>query len=357
MSVNVLGYQFDDNDEQVVEAFDTIIAHMNIDEDILRDYLFCCEKFDVVPSTVEELASCVLSPDLDCYVQTNFDYPHGYPAAGTAYEDIGHFLLDGTDLNEQLCNNKIWHNIWAYFEYEDFARDYIRNNGYQLGKHGYLATAPKGNIIISKDEIIALANYLSGHAYNLSEIVQIFPSINADILDRDEVVPILPTDYWIIEFNEKGQGVPSYKGCIVTPALVDSIRSLDLRVHHDQDARYQFYFGHIEKGKTTEHIRMDIGDNDYYNYQVFADLERNITQSFQAQKLPFDPFILNKVDPFILSKVVFASESPAERVERAYRSAKRTYSSLVDESQAAKAAANHQHQQVTPKAQSHKQKL
>lgn len=324
MSVNVLGRQFDDSDYQAAKALETIIAHMNIDEDILSDYLFCCEKFDVVPSTVEELASCVLSPDLDCYVQTNFDYPHGYPAAGTAYEDIGHFLLDGTDLEDFVDGTDL----------EDFARDHIRNNGYRLGKHGYLATAPKGNIIISKDEIIALANYLSGHAYNLSEIAQIFPSINADILDRDEVVSILPTDYWIIEFNEKGQGVPSYKGLIVTPALVDSIRTLDSRVHYDQGARYKFYFDHIENGKPTDHICMAIGDDDYYNYQVFADLEHNITQSFQAQKLPFDPFILNKV--------VCAYESPAERVERAYSSAKRTYSSLVDELKAAKAAANKQ---------------
>ena len=188
MSVNVLGYQFDDSDEQVVEAFDSIIAHMNIDEDILSDYLFCCEKFDVVPSTIEELASCVLSPALDDYYKTNFDYPHGYPAEDTAYEDIGHFLLDGTDLNEQLCNNKIWHNIWAYFEYEDFARDYIRNNGYQLGKHGYLATAPKGNIIISKDEIIELANYLSGKAYDEELIQSILEKVNTFALN-DEVSP------------------------------------------------------------------------------------------------------------------------------------------------------------------------
>lgn len=179
MSVNVLGYQFDDSDKQAAEALETIIAHTPIDENILIDYLTCCEKIDVVPSTIEELASCVLNPDFNsCYYQTNFDYPHGYPAEDTAYEDIGHFMLDGTKLWNYLQKNQLDY----YFDFEQYGRDYIQNNGCKLGAFGFLADPPSTHIIMSKDEIIELANYLSGYTYNDSVIDKIIPSINADIL-------------------------------------------------------------------------------------------------------------------------------------------------------------------------------
>lgn len=184
MSVNVLGYQFDDSDEQVVEAFDTIIAHMNIDEDILSDYLFCCEKFDFVPSTIEELASYVLSPALDNYYKTNFDYPHGYPAEDTAYEDIGHFILDGTDLWNYLHKD----HLNDYFDFEQYGRDYIQNNGCKLGNYGYLDDTPSLHTIISKVEIIELANYLSGKAYDEELIQSILEKVNTFALN-DEVSP------------------------------------------------------------------------------------------------------------------------------------------------------------------------
>ncbi len=184
MSADILGYVFDDCDEQTAEALETIIAHLNIDEDILNDYLFCCEHADFTPETVEELASYVLSPAMADYHQTNFDYPNGYPADDTAYEDIGHYLLEDTDVGNYLCKSR----LDFYFDFEQYGRDYLRNNACELGGYGYLAEFPRGNIIISKDEIVELANYLSGHAYNPSKIAQILPSINADILDCSEVV-------------------------------------------------------------------------------------------------------------------------------------------------------------------------
>lgn len=329
MSVNVLGYQFDDSDEQVVEDFDSIIAHMNIDEDILNDYLFCCEKFDVVPSTVEELASCVLSPDLDCYVQTNFDYPQGYPAEDIAYEDIGHHMLDGTDLWNHLRKN----HFDCYFDFEQYGRDYIQNNGCKLGTYGFLADPPSTHIITSKDEIIELANYLSGYTYNDSVIDKIMHSINADILDRNGVAELNPTDYWIIEFNETDEDSLSYKGRVITSALIDEIKHLDayraeqnkyeLYADH-QKSCLKFYFDHIEKGKTTEHIRMDIGDNDDYNHQFFADLKGWVQDALQAQNKP-----------------------PVEHKN----------STLSDDLQAAQATANRQTQQPVSHQQSHNQKL
>lgn len=184
MSVNVLGCQFDDSDEQVAEALETIIFHMNEDDDILYDYLACCEKFDVVPSTIEELASCVLSPDLNCYVQTNFDYPQGYPAEDIAYEDIGHYMLDETDLWNHLRKD----HLDYYFDFEQYGHDYIQNNGSKLGAYGFLAAPPSSHIIISKDEIIELANYLSGAKYDEELIQSISEKVNTFALN-DEVSP------------------------------------------------------------------------------------------------------------------------------------------------------------------------
>lgn len=320
MSVNVLGYQFDDSDEQVAEALETIIFHMNEDDDILYDYLACCEKFDVVPSTIEELASCVLSPDLNCYVQTNFDYPQGYPAEDIAYEDIGHYMLDETDLWNHLRKD----HLDYYFDFEQYGHDYIQNNGSKLGAYGFLAAPPSSHIIISKDEIIELANYLSGRAYKSTEIDKILHSINADILDCGQVAKLNPTDYWIIEFNETAQGVPSYKGRIITPALINSIRGLDSWVHNQDDGYYKFYFDHIEKGKTTEHIRIDIGDNDDKNHQFFFYLGRDITKISQDQNFPLE------LPPHILDNVVCAYKPPEERRN----------TTLADDLQAAQAAAN-----------------
>lgn len=329
MSVNVLGCQFDDSDEQVAEALETIIFHMNEDDDILYDYLACCEKFDVVPSTIEELASCVLSPDLNCYVQTNFDYPQGYPAEDIAYEDIGHYMLDETDLWNHLRKD----HLDYYFDFEQYGHDYIQNNGSKLGAYGFLAAPPSTHIIISKDEIIELANYLSGRAYESTEIDKILHSINADILDCGQVAKLNPTDYWIIEFNETDEDSLSYKGRVITSALIDEIKCLDayraeqnkyeLYADH-QKSCLKFYFDHIEKGKTTEHIRMDIGDNDDYNHQFFADLKGRVQDALQAQNKP-----------------------PEERKS----------STLSEDLQAARAAANRQTQQPVSHQQSHNQKV
>lgn len=329
MSVNVLGCQFDDSDEQVAEALETIIFHMNEDYDILYDYLACCEKFDVVPSTIEELASCVLSPDLNCYVQTNFDYPQGYPAEDIAYEDIGHYMLDETDLWNHLRKD----HLDYYFDFEQYGHDYIQNNGSKLGAYGFLAAPPSTHIIISKDEIIELANYLSGRAYESTEIDKILHSINADILDCGQVAKLNPTDYWIIEFNETDEDSLSYKGRVITSALIDEIKCLDayraeqnkyeLYADH-QKSCLKFYFDHIEKGKTTEHIRMDIGDNDDYNHQFFADLKGRVQDALQAQNKP-----------------------PEERKS----------STLSEDLQAARAAANRQTQQPVSHQQSHNQKV
>ena len=320
MSVNILGHQFDDNDEQVAEALETIIDHTYTDEIILNDYLACCEKFGFVPSTIEELASYVLDPAYCSYYQTNFDYPLGYPADDTAYEDIGHFLLDGTDLWNYLYKD----HLNDYFDFEQYGRDYIQNNGCKLGNYGYLDDTPSLHIIISKDEIIELANYLSGRAYEPPEIARILHSINADILDRSHVAKLNPTDYWIIEFNETAPCVSSYKGRIITPALINSIRGLDSWVHNQDDGYYKFYFDHIENGKRTEHIRIDIGDNDDKNHQFFFYLGRDITKISQDQNFPLE------LPPHILDNVVCAYKPPEERRN----------TTLADDLQAAQAAAN-----------------
>lgn len=329
MSINVLGYEFDDSDEQLAGALVTIISHIDKDEYILNDYLACCEKFDFVPSTIEELANCVLSPALDDYYKTNFDYPHGYPAEDTAYEDIGHYMLDGTDLWNYLLKD----HLNDYFDFEQYGRDYIQNNGCKLGAYGFLADSPSIHLMISKDEIIELANYLSGRAYESTEIDKILHSINADILDRNGVAELNPTDYWIIEFNETDEDSLSYKGRVITSALIDEIKHLDayraeqnkyeLYADH-QKSCLKFYFDHIEKGKTTEHIRMDIGDNDDYNHQFFADLKGWVQDALQAQNKP-----------------------PVEH----------KISTLSDDLQAAQATANRQTQQPVSHQQSHNQKL
>lgn len=116
MSADILGYVFDDCDEQTAEALETIIAHLNIDEDILNDYLFCCEHADFTPATVQELASYILDPAMGDYHQTNFDYPNGYPADDTAYEDIGHYLLEDTDVGNYLCKSR----LDFYFDFEQY---------------------------------------------------------------------------------------------------------------------------------------------------------------------------------------------------------------------------------------------
>lgn len=238
-------------------------------------------------------------------------------------------MLDGTALWNYLRKD----HLDYYFDFEQYGRDYIQNNGCKLGTYGFLADPPSTHIITSKDEIIELANYLSGYTYNDSVIDKIMHSINADILDRNGVAELNPTDYWIIEFNETDEDSLSYKGRVITSALIDEIKHLDayraeqnkyeLYADH-QKSCLKFYFDHIEKGKTTEHIRMDIGDNDDYNHQFFADLKGWVQDALQAQNKP-----------------------PVEHKN----------STLSDDLQAAQATANRQTQQPVSHQQSHNQKL
>ncbi len=75
---------------------------------------------------------------------------------------------------------------------------------------------------------------------------------------------------WVIEFNETGEGMPSYTGQTVTPELLETIKGYDQSLPYEQ-GYYKFYFDKIQDGEVVAHERIDVGDGlavnqDFYDF-------------------------------------------------------------------------------------------
>lgn len=78
----------------------------------------------------------------------------------------------------------------------------------------------------------------------------------------------LPENYLVVEFNERSNGMRTYKGEIVTLHLISQLQILDEAVKNEQ-GYYKFYFDEIVNGEITSHYRIDIGDGFYKNKKMF----------------------------------------------------------------------------------------
>ena len=110
--------------------------------------------------------------------------------------------------------------------------------------------------------------------------------------------PLNSKDYWTVEFNETSKSVPSYVGKIVNKELIDEIKELDEQIHlHNEtvgkdeygkitdeyEGYSKFYFDHVENGKVTEHLRIDIGDGEKENEKVFQYLYEQVEKVKEKQ--------------------------------------------------------------------------
>lgn len=159
----------------------------------ITDYLHCACKYDCEPSNLTEVANVLLDPALDEYHFTCMFLDTGYIKDSEAYEDIGYSLLKEAGIDLEQPNPSFtfdWGrlNLNTFFDYEHFAKEYFKRNNCKVGRFGYLAQEPIGYIIISKDEIIELANYLSGAKYDEELIQSISEKVNTFVLN-DEVSP------------------------------------------------------------------------------------------------------------------------------------------------------------------------
>lgn len=105
-------------------------------------------------------------------------------------------------------------------------------------------------------------------------------------------------DYWTVEFNETSKSVPSYVGKIVNKELIDEIKELDKQIHlnnetvgknkfgnitDEYEGYSKFYFDHIENGKVTENLRVDIGYGEKENEKVFQYLYEQVEKVKEKQ--------------------------------------------------------------------------
>ena len=88
---------------------------------------------------------------------------------------------------------------------------------------------------------------------------------------------------WVIEFNETGEGMPSYTGQTVTPELLETIKGYDQSLPYEQ-GYYKFYFDKIQDGEVVIHHRIDIGDGLAVNQDFYDFIEKEISQENQVQK-------------------------------------------------------------------------
>lgn len=88
---------------------------------------------------------------------------------------------------------------------------------------------------------------------------------------------------WVIEFNETGEGIPSYTGQTVTPELLETIKGYDQSLPYEQ-GYYKFYFDKIQDGEVVVHHRIDIGDGLAVNQDFYDFIEKELSQENQVQK-------------------------------------------------------------------------
>ena len=110
--------------------------------------------------------------------------------------------------------------------------------------------------------------------------------------------PLNSKDYWVVEFNEGSKNIPSYKGKILNKHLIDEIKELDKQIHlHNEtvgkdkygkitdeyEGYSKFFFDHVENGKVTEHLRIDIGDGEKVNEKQFQNLYEQVEKAKEKQ--------------------------------------------------------------------------
>lgn len=82
------------------------------------------------------------------------------------------------------------------------------------------------------------------------------------------------SDYLKIEFNETDlqSGIVSLEGEIVTPELIEKIKSFDQSAVNEK-GYYKFYFDEFVNGEKVDNIRMDVGDGLVRNHDIYKYLE------------------------------------------------------------------------------------
>ncbi|MDY3050709.1 MAG: LPD11 domain-containing protein [Parvimonas sp.] len=94
-------------------------------------------------------------------------------------------------------------------------------------------------------------------------------------------------DYWIVEFNETGKDIKGFSNKIVTKDLINELEILNFNLLQSQ-GYYKFYFDHIEDGKRTEHIRIDLGSKDENTKKFLNYLREEINKDLSLKDDNYD---------------------------------------------------------------------
>lgn len=117
-------------------------------------------------------------------------------------------------------------------------------------------------------------------------------------------------DYWVVEFNEGHNMLPrSFIGARVDKVLLDELRNLDddIYLHNqklgnneygempdDWEGYSKFYFDHVVGGEVIDTVRIDIGDGNEANEELFKGLEdeiERIEKGIDEQVIVIEPEI------------------------------------------------------------------
>ncbi|WP_157456759.1 DUF3991 domain-containing protein [Carnobacterium maltaromaticum] len=107
--------------------------------------------------------------------------------------------------------------------------------------------------------------------------------------------------FFIVEFNETnpGLGINSYEGQIVTPELIQEIKSLEKLVP-ENSGYYKFYFDEVVNGEVVNHRRMDVGDGTrankkMYDYLLAGAVTKEIKEAQLEEPSAIQPSVENRV--------------------------------------------------------------
>ena len=141
------------------------------------------------------------------------------------------------------------------------------------------------------------------------------------------------SNYWVVEFNETNNELPSFKGKKLTKELLDQFKELDdqyWKINHgsglneygspnDQYVGYlKFYFDHIVNGQTTEHVRIDVGDGSFNNKEAWIEIYNEIGISLTNEDFPDNPYTItyDNVSQIVGEKYLKSALKALENIEQ-----------------------------------------
>jgi hypothetical protein len=97
----------------------------------------------------------------------------------------------------------------------------------------------------------------------------------------------VPKHYIQVEFNESNSilNIPSFKGQIITEALVDQLQNLENRITIGNEGYFKFYFDEIQNGEIINHERMDLGAGLTANQEFYDWLKIHAVTAEEAELL------------------------------------------------------------------------